>query len=98
MAINIIDFIPYGQENGVTYEELMLITGWSDRQVRAALHEAKCIEKICNIQDGSGFFKPIECKEDTVALYYMRQLKHRINELQATLRPFEDYFYLKGIE
>ena len=98
MAINIIDFIPYGQENAVPYSQLTLVTGWDKRKVRAELHKAKCKERICFTQDGKGFFRPIEGEEDGIAERFMKQEQHRINELIEALKPFRDYCYIKGLE
>lgn len=95
--MNIIDFIPYGHENAVTYDFLCKATGLNKRAVRMEISKARRENIIINMQDGEGFFRPLESEEDLLLRFY-RQEMHRNNEHTETLRPIQEYFYFNGIE
>ena len=96
--INIIDFIPYGHDNGVSYKWLQKATGMCKREVRASLAYTRKTHMILNMQDGKGFFRPIPDEEDFLIAKFYRQEMHRNNEHMETLRPIQEHFYFKGIE
>ena len=58
--MNIADYIPYGRENAVTREQLMMLTGMPDRAVREAIAQARRDTVILNLQDGNGYYRPTE--------------------------------------
>lgn len=94
--MNIIDFIPYGHENAVTYDFLCKATGLNKRAVRMEISKARRENIIINMQDGEGFFRPLESEEHLLLKFY-RQEAHRNNEHLATIKPIQEYFYFKGI-
>ena len=53
---------------------------------------------ILNMQDGKGFFRPIEGEEDALIERFLKQEAHRNKEHRETLRPIQELFYFKGIE
>ena len=57
MAINIIDFIPFGQDRAITYNQLRRLTDMSKRKIRHAISQARKKHIILNMQDGNGFFQ-----------------------------------------
>lgn len=95
--INIIDFIPLGHENAVSYDWLCKVTGLSRRKVRLLISIARKENIIINMQDGEGFFRPLESEEHLLLKFY-RQESHRNNEHLETIRPIQEYFYFKGID
>lgn len=96
--MNIIDFIPFGKSNAVSYGELQNLTGLNKREVRAYISRARKDFIILNLQDGKGFFQPIEGEEDELVVRYLRQEEHRNKEHNETLTPARKYCYLRGIE
>lgn len=95
--INIIDFIPYGKDRAVTYKQLIRLTGCTKRQIRRCISLARKTEIILNFQDGSGFFRPMDDDVDLVTRFY-NQENHRNKEHRETLKPLQDFLYMKGIE
>lgn len=94
--MNILDFIPYGHKNAVTYDFLCKVTGLNKRAVRMEISRARKENIIINMQDGEGFFRPLESEEHLLLKFY-RQESHRNNEHLETIRPIQEYFYFKGI-
>lgn len=97
IEVDIIDLIPFGHENAVTYKWLKRLTGLSKRAVRNEISKSRKENIILNMQDGKGFFRPLENEEDLLLRFY-RQEMHRNNEHLETLRPIQEFFYFKGIE
>ena len=58
--MNIIEYIPCGYENAITRENLCCITGLTDRKVRELIFQARRETPIINLQDGKGYFIPLE--------------------------------------
>jgi hypothetical protein len=54
--MNIVDFIPLGEDNAVTRDELCQLTGLQDRFLREAISQARRNEAILNF--GKGYFRP----------------------------------------
>lgn len=85
--MNIVDFIPYGSENAVTREQLVILTGLNDRKVRDAISHAKRETAIVNV--GKGYFIPTE--NDAAELNaYIKQEESKALNILAGLK------YLKG--
>ena len=62
--MQILDLIPIGKKNAVTREQLMEITGQSDRKNRQMIENARAEgEIICNDQDGKGYYLPETLEE-----------------------------------
>lgn len=90
--MNIIDCIPFGQENAITYNELRRLTGYDKRTVRREISRARKEYVILNLQDGNGFFRPTE-KERQLAKRFYYQEKHRLSEFTDTLFPLMKFLF-----
>lgn len=64
--MEIIQFIPHGKENAVTREELKLLTGLSDRDIRELITQARRTHCIINDQDGKGYYQPTKIERPAV--------------------------------
>ena len=58
--MSILDYIPYGEENAISREDLKQITGLTDRQMRKKIEIARETTPILNFQGGKGYFIPTE--------------------------------------
>lgn len=96
--IKIEDCLPYGHENAVTYDKLKRYTGLDKRSIRREINRLRKEIIILNMQDGKGFFRPIEGEEDALIERFLKQEAHRNKEHRETLRPIQELFYFKGIE
>lgn len=56
--MNIEDYIPYGKDKAVTRQELSIITGLNDRQLRKCISVARREHPILNLQNGKGYYMP----------------------------------------
>ncbi|HKM00746.1 MAG TPA: hypothetical protein VJ083_01695 [Sedimentibacter sp.] len=63
-VIDIIKFIPYGHENGITGRELQNITHLNNRRVREFNKTERMDHVILNMQDGKGYFRPTEAETE----------------------------------
>lgn len=61
--INIVNFIPYGEENAVSRNELRRLTGANDRINRMMIHEARRDYVILNSPKNGGYYRPTEREE-----------------------------------
>lgn len=61
--MNVVDFIPVGEENAISRDRLCMLTGLHDRLLREAISQARRNEAILNF--GKGCFLP---KRDDGAL------------------------------
>lgn len=92
--MNIIDYIPVGHRNAVTRDELRLMTGMHDRQIRRAIEKARSECIILNVQDGKGYYRPDphdDVDRAEINIFY-RQERRRIAAIEMTLLPV-----LKGV-
>lgn len=92
--MNIVDYISPGKQNAVTREQLRMLSGLPDRDVRRRIEEArKDGAPIVNDQDGAGYYlseEPGELKRQyranrSRALSILRQntcLRRKIRELE----------------
>lgn len=71
--MSIENMIPYGQENAVTRDELCAMTGLSDRKLRELIAEARRNVCIINLQDGRGYFRPLETEKELVKRYFEQE-------------------------
>lgn len=74
--MNIVDFIPYGQQNAISRQQLRNVTGLSDREMRKAIEHARQEHAILNAQDGSGYFRP-SLNEKPLVVRWLRQERSR---------------------
>lgn len=85
--LDILTYIPEGSDFAITRGELCAVTGLNDRQVRAAIHEAK-IRGFVIINNGCGYFKPdTDQIEDVVALrHYIKAQHAKARHIEASLK------------
>lgn len=95
--VKLIDCIPYGHDRAVTYDKLSRYTGLNKRQIRLEISRLRKEIIILNMQDGKGFFRPIEGEEDWLIERFLKQEAHRNKEHRETLIPIRKYFYFGGI-
>lgn len=94
--MNIIDYIPYGQENARTARELARITGLTERDVRRKISKERQKKPILNFQNRRGYFQPAE-NESQLTVRWLRQEKHRNEEHRMSLRGAQVALYFEGI-
>ena len=82
----IADLLSYGQENGLHLRDLVKLTGWPEREVRAQIHRErrKHIPILSNNRDG--YYLPGDEQERAACVYSMR---HRAAEILAAARAIE---------
>lgn len=61
--MSILDYIPYGENNAISREDLKQITGLTDRQMRKKIEIARETTPILNFQGGKGYFIPTETEQ-----------------------------------
>ena len=88
--MNITDYIPYGRENAVTREQLMMLTGMPDRAVREAIAQARRDTVILNLQDGNGYYRPVEDDKPLVERF-LRQETKRAKTIFYRLKAAREY-------
>ena len=87
-GVDILNYIPKGQENAVTRTELCKRTGLADRMMRDALHDAKLKTPILNMQDGRGYFIPdMNIENDRFIL--LRHVRQEESRIRSTIEPLE---------
>ena len=67
--MDIVDYIPFGRENAVTRAQLRIVTGLNDRQIREQISQARRDTVILNMQDGTGYFRPLPEERHLVEAY-----------------------------
>lgn len=95
--IKVEDCLPYGHENAVTYDKLKRYTGLDKRSIRREINRLRKEIIILNMQDGKGFFRPIEGEEDALIERFLKQEAHRNKDHRETLIPIRKYFYFTGM-
>lgn len=93
--MNLLDLIPYGHENAITREELKRLTGFSDRVMRAKLTALREETPILNMQDGRGYFRPLESEYALVKLW-LGQTRSRAKECAQSLNGASSWLLLQG--
>lgn len=83
--MNIIDYIPYGQENGVSMDYLCKVTGLDNRGVRNELEKARAEQAVLNLQDGKGYFLPLP-DETFLIEKWIRQEESRAKAIRKGLK------------
>lgn len=82
--MDVIDFIPYGPEHPVTRQELMRLTGLSDRKVRRDIEFARMMYPIINVSDGRGYYIATSSNDPEVKRYWKQELS-RIKSISKSL-------------
>lgn len=82
----IADLLSYGQENGLHLRDLVKLTGWPEREVRAQIHRErrKHVPILSNNRDG--YYLPGDEQERAACVYSMR---HRAAEILAAAEAIE---------
>lgn len=93
--MNLLDFIPYGHDNAVTREELARLTHLPDRIIRAKIQDLRQHHAILNMQDGRGYFRPLESEYALVKLW-LGQTRSRANECAQSLNGASSWLLLQG--
>lgn len=96
--MQILDFIPVGHENAIPRQDLVMLTGLSDRQVRAMI-EKECTREhpILNMQDGKGYFQPAENEQYLVRLYRAKE-NHRTLQIRRKCSELDKYLKIQNNE
>lgn len=63
------NFIPFGNQNAVTREQLGISTGLNDRQVRKEIHEASVVRGVQIVNCGFGYFRPDGSQADSILMH-----------------------------
>ena len=88
----LIDCIPTGKENAVKCSELAKIFECNEREITKAINSLRK-NNVLICSDSEGFYKP---RDDEDIKSFVRQMNHRVTEIQKAVKPAEDY--LKGAE
>jgi hypothetical protein len=75
--MSILDYIPYGEENAISREDLKQITGLTDRQMRKKIEIARETTPILNFQGGKGYFIPTETEQHLVIRWIRQEVSRR---------------------
>ena len=83
-GINIVDYIPFGEENAVERFELMDKIMKPDREIRRMIEDARRSGVIIlNLSNGKGYFRPDKKEE---ILRYIRQEEARARSIHRNLK------------
>lgn len=93
--MNLLDFIPYGHDNAVTREELARLTHLPDRIVRAKIQDLRQHHAILNMQDGRGYFRPLESEYALVKLW-LGQTRSRARECEQSSNGASKWLLVQG--
>lgn len=92
MRINIIEFLPVGIENAVSMEELSSRTGLTQREIRAAILEARRKGvPVCSAEEGYW----IAQNADEASRCYRRHMARAITTIVAA-KPLKKYVINEG--
>ena len=90
--INAADYIKTGHDNAMTREELVSLTGLTDREVRKDIQYASAHgDLIINMQDGKGYFRPSPIKDDAIVRNWIMLMQSRIKEEERKLHIAERF-------
>lgn len=88
--MSILDYIPYGEENAISREDLKQITGLTDRQMRKKIEIARETTPILNFQGGKGYFIPTET-EQYLVIRWIRQEASRRRKIEKGILGAEKF-------
>lgn len=83
--MSILDYIPYGENNAISREDLKQITGLTDRQMRKKIEIARETTPILNFQGGKGYFIPTETEQHLI-IKWLRQETNRAKRIFDGMR------------
>ena len=73
---DIANLIPHGKKNAVSRTTLIIKTGQTDRTNRDCIANSE--EVVINLQDGSGYFRPLPSEKELVRRYYKQEHKRAL--------------------
>ncbi len=82
--MNLLDYIPYGCKNAVTYDYLQSITRMNRREIRHEIHRLRADTPIINLSDGNGFFRPLPEEKMLVERFIKQEQSRARQTLSAT--------------
>lgn len=88
--MSILDYIPYGENNAISREDLKQITGLTDRQMRKKIEIARETTPILNFQGGKGYFIPTET-EQYLVIRWIRQEASRRRKIEKGILGAEKF-------
>lgn len=91
--MNILDLIPYGKENAISRKRLADLYGGGeqgDRRARKAIEIARKENVIVNLQDGSGYYRPLDDEGEAVERQ-LRQVNSRANKINSQRSAIEEW-------
>lgn len=96
--VNILDLIPFGHANAVSREYLSSVTNLSDRKIRQLIEEA-CTRNhpILNMQDGKGYFRPLQSEMHLVRLYRAQENRRTLT-IRKKVSEIDKYIKAAGNE
>lgn len=89
--VNIIEYIPYGQNNAIALKELQNIIRINSRDIRALIGKARESNVIVNLQDGKGFFQPLDGESELVKRWIAQEQSRSDKIMKAT--SYARYLY-----
>ena len=84
------DFIPYGHENKISREMLVIRTGLSDRIVRSEIETARKIRHILIVPD-DGYFRPrkYDKTDGSILRTFIAQEDQRVKTLEENVDNYK---------
>lgn len=88
--MDILDYIPYGKENAIDRKTLEMLTGKPDRINRELISIARRKTPILNLQNGTGYFRPLPEEKELVE-EYVRQEESRLKSIGWSLKAARQF-------
>lgn len=85
--MNIAELIPVGSKNAIKREDLRVLSGLDDREMRRAINNSK--ELIINLSDGRGYFRPAPEDKGLVLVWESTFWKRIRDERERVLKGKE---------
>lgn len=85
-----IDMIPYGKVNAISREQLVRLTGLSDRDVRECISILRQKHPICSSSSYQGYFRPTEA-EISEAEHTRNETAKRARALLSQLKTLNHF-------
>lgn len=86
-------FLAKGQENGLHLQDLVRITGWTEREVRQQIHRERRQHVPILSNNRDGYFLPGSTQERAACV---RSMRHRACEILAAARAIEGDTEIEG--
>ena len=86
-------FLAKGQENGLHLQDLVRITGWTEREVRQQIHRERRQHVPILSNNRDGYFLPGSTQERAACV---RSMRHRACEMLAAARAIEGDTEIEG--